>query len=250
MSLLQVDWEFRSLCPGPGRLTHHVHNRDAKRPITRFVSAASASRRVPFQNPRHRGVHLSIRGLARRRRPGESRGKSGQNGIRQYEWRPHVTKTGPALVLNDTTKCAEGTLGSRANEAKRWFASGPERQSLPTQLEPSHGVGTGAFVSWLAEGKPLQKKSLTGDIVRPGLLVEARPFYIPKDGNEDVQVTTIGGSNAASDTGPSSRRQLHSSRIRRNPALPTGKTVLSEKHSMAGFFGVGLWRTKTPSWAD
>lgn len=95
-----------------------------------------------------------------------------------------------------------------------------------------------------------KKKSLTGDIVRPGVLVEARPFYIPKDGNEDGQVTTIRGSNAASDTGPSSRPRLHSSRIRRNPALPTGKTVLPEKHSMAGSFGVGLWRTKTPSWAD
>lgn len=35
-------------------------------------------------------------------------------------------------------------------------------------------------LSWLAEGKPLQKKYLTGDIVRPGVLVEARPFYIPK----------------------------------------------------------------------
>ena len=45
----------------------------------------------------------------------------------------------------------------------------------------------------------MQKKSLTtGDIVRLGVLVEARPFYIQEDGNEDVQVTTTRGSNAAS----------------------------------------------------
>lgn len=32
--------------------------------------------------------------------------------------------------------------------------------------------------------------------------------------------------------------------------LPTGKTVLPEKHSIAGSFGVILWRTKTPPWTD
>lgn len=99
-------------------------------------------------------------------------------------------------------------------------------------------VGDGKAISRLSEGKPLGKKYLTisaGDIVRLGVLVAARPFYIPtEDGNETVQVTITRGSTHSvlqghprglSCTFPGLGPTLH---------LPADKTTLPKEHATDG----------------
>jgi hypothetical protein len=134
----------------------------------------------------------------------------------------------PPVVVDFIQACAEGTLGSIAN--------GPSAGCFKIRTRVfSHAVGTerrrGMQDPWSRgwrRARRCQKKSLTtGDIGAAWSTSAGEATLYSK--SMEMRTCRSEAPMWPGYTGPSSRPQLHSSRIMCNPALPTSEIVLPEK---------------------